>query len=170
MLCIVKRYARIVAMERFWAKVDKNGSIPEHVPDLGPCWLWVGYRKSNYGGFWYEGKSVYAHRFAYGLCIGVIPIGFEVCHHCDVTICVRPTHFFLGVQSDNARDMWKKRRGSKPPTHFGESHPMVSLPDQGVEDLRSLHLSGEYSQRQLATMFEVSQSTVWRLIHHIVRV
>lgn len=27
--------------ERFWAKVDKNGPMPEGRPDLGPCWLWT---------------------------------------------------------------------------------------------------------------------------------
>lgn len=23
---------------RFWFYVDKNGAIPAHAPDLGPCW------------------------------------------------------------------------------------------------------------------------------------
>ena len=27
--------------ERFWRKVDKNGPIPEHRPELGPCWVWT---------------------------------------------------------------------------------------------------------------------------------
>ena len=25
--------------ERFWAKVNKDGPVPEHRPDLGPCWI-----------------------------------------------------------------------------------------------------------------------------------
>jgi hypothetical protein len=28
--------------ERFWKKVDKNGPVPAHRPELGPCWLWTG--------------------------------------------------------------------------------------------------------------------------------
>src|ERR1035437_916757 len=26
--------------ERFWAKVDRNGPVPAHRPELGPCWVW----------------------------------------------------------------------------------------------------------------------------------
>jgi hypothetical protein len=26
--------------ERFWEKVDKNGPVPAHRPELGPCWVW----------------------------------------------------------------------------------------------------------------------------------
>ncbi len=28
--------------DRFWAKVNKDGPIPAHMPHLGPCWLWTG--------------------------------------------------------------------------------------------------------------------------------
>lgn len=27
---------------RFWEKVNKDGPIPEHQPELGPCWEWTG--------------------------------------------------------------------------------------------------------------------------------
>lgn len=35
----------------FWPKVDLNGPIPEHRPELGPCWVWTGHKlkKSGYG-------------------------------------------------------------------------------------------------------------------------
>ena len=26
---------------RFWAKVNKDGPIPAHHPELGPCWIWT---------------------------------------------------------------------------------------------------------------------------------
>lgn len=29
-------------VERFWAKVNKEGSVPEHCPEIGPCWTWTG--------------------------------------------------------------------------------------------------------------------------------
>jgi len=29
-------------LKRFWSKVDKNGPIPQHKPELGPCWVWTG--------------------------------------------------------------------------------------------------------------------------------
>jgi hypothetical protein len=28
-------------IERFWSKVDRNGPVPEHRPELGPCWVWT---------------------------------------------------------------------------------------------------------------------------------
>jgi hypothetical protein len=28
--------------ENFWAKVDKNGPIPAHAPELSECWIWLG--------------------------------------------------------------------------------------------------------------------------------
>ena len=28
--------------ERFYSHVDKDGPVPEHCPELGPCWEWTG--------------------------------------------------------------------------------------------------------------------------------
>ena|ERR1700694_1946906 len=28
-------------MLRFWLKVNQNGPVPEHRPELGPCWVWT---------------------------------------------------------------------------------------------------------------------------------
>src|SRR5687767_3489091 len=50
---------------RFWAKVNKNGPIPEHRPDLGPCWLWTAALTKGYGQFRLNGRMVYAYTFAY---------------------------------------------------------------------------------------------------------
>ena len=46
------------AEERFWAKVNKNGPVPEKNPELGPCWLYTGTIKKSghhrgYGQFSY---------------------------------------------------------------------------------------------------------------------
>lgn len=82
------------AGDRFWNKVDKNGPVSTHRPDLGPCWLWtaadngVGYgqlRKST-------GVNVYAHRLSYEMAHGPIDEGAEVDHLCRVTDCVNPAH------------------------------------------------------------------------------
>lgn len=26
---------------KFWEKVNKHGPVPEHCPELGPCWIWT---------------------------------------------------------------------------------------------------------------------------------
>ncbi|MBU6428993.1 MAG: hypothetical protein KGR26_08285, partial [Cyanobacteria bacterium REEB65] len=37
-----KRYRdRETVIQDFWAQVDKDGPIPSHRPDLGPCWIWT---------------------------------------------------------------------------------------------------------------------------------
>jgi HNH endonuclease len=79
--------------ERFWAKVNKDGPIPEHRPDLGPCWVWTGRRNSeDYGRLSVEGHGERAHRFGYALLVGPIPTGLVLDHLCRNTLCVNPAH------------------------------------------------------------------------------
>lgn len=112
--------------ERFWSHVNKLG--PVH-PTLGSrCWLWTGNvtgRKSkNYpvnsqhGQFTYRfarhQHHAYAHRFAWGIAHGPIPMGVQVLHHCDVPPCVNHSHHFLGTPADNMRDAARKHRLTVP--------------------------------------------------------
>lgn len=105
-------------LRRFWSKVNRNGPIPAHCPELGACWLWTANTVRGYGQFTYPLTSgprrqahVYAHRFAYELTYG--PLGgpaFKACHRCDNTLCVRPDHLFRGTQPDNLADARRKGR------------------------------------------------------------
>lgn len=74
---------------RFWRKVNKNGPIPAHRPDLGPCWEWTGYVDPNgygqYGGA--EGTRL-PHRIAYEYLVGPVPPGLHVDHVCRNRKCV----------------------------------------------------------------------------------
>lgn len=87
--------------ERFWAKVNKNGPVPEHRPDLGSCWEWTAALTNGYGAFGIASTPdrpnqwrgiVRAHRFSYELLIGPIPDGLDIDHLCRNTVCVRVTH------------------------------------------------------------------------------
>src|SRR5689334_9990705 len=82
------RKARPLA-ERFWCKVDKNGPIPAHRPDLGPCWLWIGaiFRTTGYGQF----ERSTAHRWAWFLTYGEEPLLPQLDHLCRVKRCCRPS-------------------------------------------------------------------------------
>jgi len=104
--------------ERFWAKVDKQGPIPAHRPELGPCWPWTGAvpKRSGYGRFNTGVKRaghwvvVNAHRYSWKLHNGPVPDGLCVLHRCDNKPCVRPDHLFVGTKGDNNRDMVAKGR------------------------------------------------------------
>jgi hypothetical protein len=82
-----------------------------HVEKMDECWLWTGARTTNgYGRITVGGKGHQAHRVAWMLASGAIPDGLYVCHRCDVKLCVRPAHLFLGTQHDNMQDAKAKGR------------------------------------------------------------
>ena len=108
--------ARVAA--RFWVKVDKNGPIPAHCPELGPCWVWTkaadpkGYGRFGIGPS--GGNRVFfAHRVAMALAGTIPPDELQGCHHCDNPSCCNPAHLFLGTGADNAADMLAKGRSGR---------------------------------------------------------
>lgn len=88
--------------ERLWPKVDKNGPVPAAKPELGPCWLFTGtHSGSGYGNISHQNRGVYAHRAAYELLVGPIPLGFELDHLCRVRHCVNPRHLEPVTRTEN---------------------------------------------------------------------
>lgn len=82
---------------RFWDKVNVSKD----------CWLWIGGKSGNYGAIYYKGKLLHANRASWLIEHGRLPKLF-VLHKCDVKLCIRPSHLFLGTKSDNAIDAVKK--------------------------------------------------------------
>jgi hypothetical protein len=106
--------------ERFWAKVNKNGPIPEFRPDLGPCWLWTGWCDAKgYGRFTVDHRGRLAPRIAYELTNGPIPAGLVPDHLCRVPPCVRPSHLEPVTKAENMR---RGLRGELT-THCPHGHP-----------------------------------------------
>lgn len=104
--------------DRFRAKVDNDGPVPEGRPDLGVCWLWMGKRdRHGYGEFFISKRqTVRAHRFSYELAIGPIPHGLVLDHLCRVRHCVNPAHLEPVTNAENVRRGETGRGSSRGPT------------------------------------------------------
>ena len=160
---------------RFWRKVDKNGPIPAHRPELGPCWLWMAAKDSSgYGRIWFDNALKGAHRVAWEIANGPIPIsagyhGACVLHACDRGDCVNQSHLFIGTQAENIADTVAKGRTAKgdatgPRRHpermrRGESHGMAKLTELDVLKIRKRLASGE-TQASIAADFDVHRVTI----------
>ena len=143
---------------RFWEKVDKNGPVPAHKPELGQCWLWTGATKENgYGVLKEPGqkKLVRVHVYSWELHFGLIEDELWVLHHCDLRRCVRPTHLFTGTNQDNIDDMVAKGRNHT-------KRPRV--PSWTKQQMRVEYALGGVSHPVLATRYGVSVETVGRIL------
>jgi hypothetical protein len=155
---------------RFWAKVNKNGPVPAHRPELGSCWIWTGFQFKNNGygqafARWKNGKThlILAHVASWILHFGD-PDELCVLHHCDNRPCVNPIHLWRGTYQDNSDDMDAKGRRSQIRAN-GQNHGMAILTENQVLEIRKRYAVGHVEQTQLANEFHVSIAC----IHSIVR-
>lgn len=152
---------------RFWKRVDKNGSVPSHRPELGRCWLWTGGRHSKRGyGVINEGrrKAQLVHRISWELHYGKIPPDACVLHECDQGAlgCVRPTHLRLGTKVQNNRDMVARGRSRGA---VGTKNTNARLTDQDVFRIR-IELANGVSWRALAKKFGVCKTSIGNIYHN----
>jgi hypothetical protein len=152
---------------RFWRHVNKDGPIPMHCPELGPCWIYsTGRTRGSLSIGGRKGRSIVPARFSWELHYGTIPAGKDVCHHCDNGACVRPRHLFLGTDVDNTQDAIKKGRHSPPPHGKGEANSRALLTEHAVRTIRRMHASG-VSQTELAEIYGgLTPQAIWRIVHY----
>jgi hypothetical protein len=138
------------AETHFWHHVDLSGG-----PDA--CWPWMGARsKGGYGRSRSGGEL--AHRIAWQLFHGSIPVGLSVCHHCDNPPCCNPAHLFLGTHGENMADRHRKGRSRGP---IGEAHPSAKLTEEDVREIRRLRsLSNPPTLKTLAMRYGVALQVI----------
>ena len=152
---------------RFWAKVNENGPVPAHRPDLGPCWEWTGTRNRNgYGKFWDGSKKAWVHRWAFEALIGPIPDGLEcdhLCHNgagclggpsCPHRTCVNPAHIEPVTHAVNDQRGVRVRM-------TGEASGRAKLREADIPVIRALR--GKMQQRDLAAWYGVHHSTIYAI-------
>lgn len=97
--------------ERFWAKVNKAGPTPSHMPDAGPCWEWMGgLSEKGYGYFYLPGdghtRQVKAHRYAWKVSVDPeLRRSTPIDHMCFNRSCVRLSHMREGSHGVNAQNL-----------------------------------------------------------------
>lgn len=91
-------------IKRFEQKINKTDT----------CWYWTGGILLGYGYFWYNNKTLKAHRFSYELYKEKIPYGLTIDHLCEIKKCVNPDHLEAVTIQENLkrRDISvRKRKG-----------------------------------------------------------
>jgi len=112
------------------------------VNPLTKCWEWRGSLTGcGYGHFQQKGKLMDAHKAYYEAIIGKVPQGKELDHLCKNPKCVNPWHLEPVSHAIN------NRRGKK-----------AKLSKEVVEKIKQL--KGEYTEREIGKMFQVSHATV----------
>lgn len=159
---------RVRRTKAFWPKVDRDGPVPVHCPDLGQCWIWTSGRLGKgYGSFrWLNQQTTGAHRVAWEIEHGESPGELHVLHRCDNMLCVNPAHLFLGTNHENVLDMHAKGRakhGNNPPR--GDDHPHRKLSAAAVLEIRAAYESGGITHQSLADSYGVTRTVITHAIN-----
>lgn len=148
-------------VERFWSKVNKDGPVPPHRPELGQCWQWTGCVVARYGQISLGHPSTpgskrwKSHRFSWELHNGAIPDHLRVCHECDNPLCVNPSHLKLDTQKQNVHDA----------IHRGRRNAW-GIQKLDADDVRVIRLQAARGilHKDIAKAFGVARNTVSQVV------
>lgn len=128
-------------------------------PNSG-CWLWAGaVADTGYGKMIAFGQpKASAHRVSWRLHCGEIPPGAQICHRCDVRLCVNPAHLFVGTAADNSADMLRKGRHRTRPNR-GESNGSSKLTEAQAREIKD----GTECAKAVAARFGISRALVYHI-------
>lgn len=137
-------------LEVFWRATKKLST---------GCILFIGARtKDGYGKVTFYYKTKRAHHVAFYLKYKRWPKN-QLCHTCDVPLCVNVKHLFECTQKDNRVDCAKKGRTAR-----GTKHPFNILTNSQVKKIRK----SKFAINVLAKKYNVNSGTIYGIKHNLI--
>ena len=93
--------------------------------DEKSCWAWLGSLANGYGSITIGGRTVSAHRVAFELAHGTIPVGLTIDHLCRNKLCVNPAHLEAVTMRENTLRGSGRSAVNARKTHCQNGHPLV---------------------------------------------
>jgi hypothetical protein len=129
---------------------------------------WPFFKSKGYGAVTFKGKRQFAHVVSFMIGNNFIEIskGMVVRHLCNKGNegCFNFACLELGTKRDDAQDRIKAGTWS-----HGEKHGRAKLSNEDVVEIRRLYATGNYTQQQLADMFNVSGSHISLIVNFKIR-
>lgn len=127
----------------------------------GECWPWTGYvNKRGYGRF--GGAQILAHRAAWEMVNGPIPVGHVIRHTCDNKICCNPDHLLPGTHADNVADMCSRGRNA-----MGEKNGRRKLSEEDVRKIRDMYIPRVVTRKKLSGLFGITESMIEKIVRRV---
>lgn len=141
-----------------------EAKLAQHIITEGGCWEYQGATDIlGYGRFTIyvrganpQKRKFRAHRVAFALHYGVDPKELLVCHKCDNSACINPSHLFLGTSKENTADMIRKGRGAR---QDGMHNSRAKITEDTVRLVVGSILAGK-SNKKIAEGLPISYSQV----------
>ncbi len=132
------------------------------IAQSGDCRVWTGpVASSGYGNFWFEGKYIGAHVYAWIRGHGPLKPGEAVRHGpCHNRLCCREDHLTTGTKGDNNRD--RQRDGTQ--TRGSAHHSSVLTEELILEAQRRRALGVPFAR--IARDLGVNASTLYDAVTH----
>lgn len=141
-------------IDRFLSKLTKqpNG-----------CWEYIGAKDADgYGMFWFNGRTIGAHRFSIEyLANQPLNKGNQTCHSCDNPCCCNPNHLFIGSTQDNTADRHRKGR-----TATGSQIGTSTYSECDILKVKQAFCSRPHYRgiiKDLSKEFSISYAVVWNV-------